>query len=69
MKTLKLKVKVKSSKTEDLPDWGAGPGVLISKEIKFDDTGLEPHQIAVGLNDIYHDMLKEVTEFVIEEVS
>ncbi len=76
MKTLKLKVRVKSSKNEDLPDWGAGPGDWkplerrdFLKEIEFNDIGLEPHQVALGLNDVFHDMLKEVTEFVIEEVN
>lgn len=71
MKILKIKVKVKSStlKDEDLPDWGQGPGILISQEVKFDDTGLDPHRIAVGINELYHNLLKDVVEPVIEELN
>lgn len=63
---IKIKVKVKGSGKNPLPDWGLGEGILIEQEVEFNEEGLPAGRIAAGLDEIYQELLKQVIEPVYE---
>lgn len=62
-----IKLKVKSSKGDELPDWGLGPGILASQEASFDLKKVPEHYMPARLLVVADDLIKDTIEVIIEE--
>lgn len=70
MKTLKIKIKIKSNSGKKLPDFGLGEGILAEQEITLGEVPNENNKIRLNykLQEIYDDLLEETFERVIEVI-
>lgn len=68
MKSVKIKLKVKTQSDENLPDWGLGKGILVEQEVTLmeDITEENKHRLLMRLDEIYRDLLSKNIEKIIE---
>jgi hypothetical protein len=62
-----LKLKVKASKEDELPDWGLGPGILASQEVTFDLKKVPEHYMPAQLTVVADNLIRDTVEVIIEE--
>lgn len=70
MKTLKIKIKIKSNSNKQLPDFGLGEGILAEQEITLGEVLTEKNRIRLNykFQEIYDNLLEETFERVIEVI-
>lgn len=68
-KTFKITVGVINSKTEELPDWGLGPGILISQEAIVKEKDLNNEFLYHNLYEIGKEIRDNTIEIKITEIN